>query len=466
VIATTLVKGDGSGIWIQGRRGFQVQAHRLMFGSTTVGVLVIGYALDDRIARTVHLRTGGIVAIRLNNEVIVSSPLDGENPAPLGELSKELADVATEPKEVKVDGEHYLAVARTFPERADLQYVLMRSLERALDPGRTLVRLVYIIAGIGMLIALVFAVGFARRLSGPIDRLVRFTREITSGNLDRRAEISGPIEVRALGDAMNYMAVELERSRVQLASTTKRLEQEMEIASKIQTSILPKMIEVKRLEIAAKMVPATEVGGDYYDVLPVDDGCWIGIGDVAGHGVTAGLVMMMMQSVVAAVTRNQPTAAPKDVVSLLNAILYENIRHRLATDSHVTATLLRYTCDGKIVFAGRHEDLIIYRAATKSCERVATTGMWLGIERDLKAGTVDIELALADGDVLVLYTDGVLEARDAGRQEFGEDRLCSVIERHGTEPVDRIVDGVVTAVQEFAVQQRDDVTLVVMRYHA
>jgi sigma-B regulation protein RsbU (phosphoserine phosphatase) len=265
---------------------------------------------------------------------------------------------------------------------------------------------------------------------------------------------------------MNFMATELERSRKALASTTRRLEQELEIASNIQTSILPRMLEVKRLEIAAKMVPATEVGGDYYDVLPVDDGCWIGIGDVAGHGVTAGLVMMMMQSVVAAMTRNQPMAAPKDVVSLLNAILYENIRHRLATDSHVTATLLRYTSDGKVVFAGRHEDLIVYRAATQRCERIATPGMWLGIERDIRDGTFDSELALADGDMLVLYTDGVIEARDAGKREFGDDRLCDVIERHRGESVDRILDQVVTAVQAWTAQQRDDVTLVVMRYRA
>ncbi len=64
----------------------------------------------------------------------------------------------------------------------------------------------------------------------------------------------------------------------------------------MQTSILPRKFAVPGLEISAKMIPASEVGGDYYDVIPVDDGCWIAIGDVSGHGLDAGLVMLMLQS--------------------------------------------------------------------------------------------------------------------------------------------------------------------------
>ena len=111
-----------------------------------------------------------------------------------------------------------------------------------------------------------------------------------------------------------------------------RLEQELSIATRIQTSILPRNLQVRGLEIAATMLPATEVGGDYYDVLPTAHGCWIGIGDVAGHGLRPGLVMMMLQSIVSALVRNDPEAKPRDLLRVVNAVLYENVRERLQQD--------------------------------------------------------------------------------------------------------------------------------------
>ncbi len=85
---------------------------------------------------------------------------------------------------------------------------------------------------------------------------------------------------------------------IEQAIVTARQEELLAIAQRVQTSILPRKIAVPGLEIAARMIPASEVGGDYYDVLRVDDGCWIAIGDVSGHGLDAGLVMLMLQSAV------------------------------------------------------------------------------------------------------------------------------------------------------------------------
>src|SRR5262249_11742848 len=156
-----------------------------------------------------------------------------------------------------------------------------------------------------------------------------------AGELQARADGAGLVEVDALATAMNRMVSELERSREEL-SHKERLEQEMEIAERIQTSILPRRLEAPGLEGAGVLRPATEVGGAYSDFLPHDGGCWIGIGDVAGHGLTAGLVMLMVQSIVAALTRVRRDATPADVVCILNEVLYDNIRHRLANDEHVT----------------------------------------------------------------------------------------------------------------------------------
>src|SRR6185312_8425348 len=131
-----------------------------------------------------------------------------------------------------------------------------------------------------------------------------------------------------------------------------RLEKEMEIAARIQTSILPRALAVPGLEIAASMRTASEVGGDYYDVVGTADGCWLGIGDVAGHGLGTGLVMLMMQSGFGALARKMPDAGPRDLVLALNAMLVDNVRDRLRQREHATLTLLRYRQDGTLTYAG------------------------------------------------------------------------------------------------------------------
>ncbi|HZL17740.1 MAG TPA: substrate-binding domain-containing protein, partial [Polyangia bacterium] len=196
-----------------------------------------------------------------------------------------------------------------------------------------------------------------------------------------------------------------EATRRQVAERA-RLEKEMEIAMRIQTSILPRDVNVAGLEIAATMRAATEVGGDYYDVIPVTDGCWMGIGDVAGHGLGTGLVMLMMQSGIGALARKLPDASPRDLLLALNAMLVDNVRQRLGQREHATLTLLRYRRDGSLTFAGAHEEILILRAATGRCERLETPGPWVGAKVDIAAGTVESRTQLEPGDLLVLYTDG------------------------------------------------------------
>src|SRR5687768_9235631 len=87
------------------------------------------------------------------------------------------------------------------------------------------------------------------------------------------------------------------------AIMTEAARQENDIASRVQASILPGEIDVEGLAIAAQMIPAEVVGGDYYDIIPVNDGCWLAIGDVAGHGLAAGVIMLMIQSAVQSLVR-------------------------------------------------------------------------------------------------------------------------------------------------------------------
>jgi phosphoserine phosphatase RsbU/P len=255
-----------------------------------------------------------------------------------------------------------------------------------------------------------------------------------------------------------------EATRRQRAEQT-RMAQELEIAARIQTGILPNEVRVSGLEIAARMLPATEVGGDYFDILPCENGCWLGIGDVAGHGLHTGLVMLMIQSIVAATTYARPDAPPAEAWAALNSVLWDNVRERLGRDEHATVTLLRYQHDGRFEFAGAHEELVIYRAARRECEVLETPGLWAGIsKRPLLEAIPNGVFRLAPGDVLLLYTDGLTEARHPEHGLFGVDRVCARLLEVAELPTEAILEYLLERVDAWTTRQRDDLTLVVLRY--
>jgi serine phosphatase RsbU (regulator of sigma subunit) len=257
------------------------------------------------------------------------------------------------------------------------------------------------------------------------------------------------------------MLVESDVRKQTLAATNEELS---ELPRRIQTSILPKRTTIDGLQIEARMVALQNVGGDYYDVLPARGGSWIGIGDVAGHGLQAGLIMMMVQSTVAALTRAMPDAPPAQIVALLNEVLFDNIRDRLGRDEHVTFSLLRQYDDGRVDLAGAHEDIVVWRAESGTCETIATQGGWLGVVRDVRAATTTASIRLRAGDLLVLYTDGITEARDAAGEEFGLARLCRAIESKGERSLREVCDQVLEGVGTWSDTALDDRTLVVVRY--
>ena len=266
----------------------------------------------------------------------------------------------------------------------------------------------------------------------------------------------------ALKGARLVEQVVLEATNRQRAER-ERLEREMEIAVRIQTSILPTAVAVPGFELSAVMVPAAEVGGDYYDVVPSGEGCWIGIGDVAGHGLQAGLVMLMIQSVVAALTRERPDARPNEVVRIVNSVLFENVRRRMGSDEHATLSLMHFERGGRCVFAGAHEDIVVVRGDTGIVERVPTPGPWVGAVPALGDGLIDSTLILGVGDVVVVYTDGLTEARNALGEEFGLDRVVEIVRSVADKPTADLRDHLVGAARRWAVEQEDDVTVLVVR---
>lgn len=318
-------------------------------------------------------------------------------------------------------------------EGAEVGRVAMVASTLRLDAGRDLRRRILAITGVAGLLGLALSLSFVRWYVGPV--------------------------LKVTGRAFEG----LERAVDELASK-QRLEKELEIGARIQTCLLPKSVDIPELELAAKMVPASEVGGDYYDAFATGDGGFIGIGDVAGHGLTSGLVMLMVQSVVGALGRKSPDAAPSELVSALNTVLYDNIRHRLQNKEHVTFTLLRYHKGGKLTFAGAHEEVCVYRKRRGKVELIETPGTWLGAMRDVSKHTVDTELQLEHGDIVLLYTDGVTEARAANGEQFGSERLAALLENSADLPMQAVIERIYAAVVAHARELDDDVTLLAFRY--
>jgi sigma-B regulation protein RsbU (phosphoserine phosphatase) len=178
--------------------------------------------------------------------------------------------------------------------------------------------------------------------------------------------------------------------------------------------------------------------------------------------VTSGLIMLMVQSAVAGLVARDPDASPREAVSIVNRVLFENIRHRLLKDDFVTFSLLRVS-HRKIVFAGCHEEFIVMRGRDKKIDLVSTPGTWLGVLPDIEQFTKDTVLDLEPDDLVVLYTDGITEARNDRGEQYGLNRLSAALDTVRAEPIEQIRDHVLADVARWTSQRRDDATLVLIR---
>jgi serine phosphatase RsbU (regulator of sigma subunit) len=264
------------------------------------------------------------------------------------------------------------------------------------------------------------------------------------------------------------LRAELVSSHAELAQSERVLKEardalwsEMEVAKRIQTALLPHGEVFPGFDIAATMLPAKEVGGDYYDLIRTKRGSWITIGDVSGHGVEAGLIMMMAQTSIRSVISNTPNLTPAAVLVQVNTVMKENIS-MLGVDHYMTASAILLENDQMIV-AGMHQDIMIYRAKMRRTERIATAGAWIGVCEDIQEYTTDNVVPLYQNDVILLFTDGITEAADRNGEMFGDDRLEQVLKQYGELPVDQIVRKIINSVQEFQATMDDDMTLVIAR---
>ncbi|MBN2193103.1 MAG: SpoIIE family protein phosphatase [Polyangiaceae bacterium] len=314
-----------------------------------------------------------------------------------------------------------------------------------------------------LLLSVLLALVIGRGISRSVSDLRNATQRVGEGDLAVRVTVTQRDEIGQLGTAFNAMIEEIADARSAQIEQA-RLSREVEIAASIQGALLPAAPEHEEFEFAGRMVPADEVGGDFYDVLAADENLWLAIGDVSSHGLSAGLVMLMAQATFASFFSSDPTAEPDRVIRGVNRVLHTNIADRMHQDKYLTAQLFAYRGRGRFACAGAHEWPIVFRKQTLRCEILPARGPWLGILPDLAEVPVS-ELTLEPGDVLCLYSDGLTEARDAAGEQFDLSRLTSCLEALLGEgaALERVLDGVYAEVRAHVAYQDDDWSMLLVR---
>jgi sigma-B regulation protein RsbU (phosphoserine phosphatase) len=326
------------------------------------------------------------------------------------------------------------------------------------------------------ILSIVLAYILVNRISRPLKQLADYTLSLASQDFAPAAEIPAEIvalpqkskdEIGKLAESFIHMKRTLQRYLKDLKETTatkERIESELKIAHEIQMSMVPKTFppfpDRREFDIYATLVPAREVGGDFYDFFFVDEQrlCFA-IGDVSGKGVPASLFMALTKTMFRA-TGGQ-NATPEIILSRLNGEICRD------NESCMFVTVFCCVLDirtGQLAYsnAGHNLPYVLSNGAVMALPK--TGGMALGVTEavNFHAG----QLLLKPGDQLVLYTDGVTEAMDKDNQLFSVSRLETILRSVNGLNSKAVIEKVVKEVQRYStgVPQSDDITLLVLGY--
>jgi histidine kinase len=321
----------------------------------------------------------------------------------------------------------------------------------------------------------------------PLRRLLKAITQVREGTYDVVIPITVNDELGYISHNFNEMASTLQMSREALSDYAENLEQmveertfelekardtiwgEMELARKMQTILIPEHPRMEGYEIEGYMAPAEMVGGDYYDIINAAGMDWVVIGDVSGHGVPAGIIMMMVQTSIHTVLAGNPSIRPSELLERVNAVISDNIQ-KLREDKYMTITVIACLSSGILCASGLHQDILIYRSRSNSVEAVKTCGILLGLRDIIEYVPGDRELGLERGDVMILYTDGITESWRKGTRRnhrnprtdmFGQERLAGILSRNCSGSPGDIRDAILDELRGY--HCIDDVTMVIIR---
>jgi len=295
-----------------------------------------------------------------------------------------------------------------------------------------------------------------------------FTEEDIRVQSTLATQIAAALKNAQLFEQITEANTEIQKLNEQLKSENLRMEAELDVTRQLQQMLLPsaeELHQIEGLDIAGFMEPADEVGGDYYDVLQHSDQVKIGIGDVTGHGLESGVLMLMTQTAV----RTLMISGEKDPVrflDILNRTLHDNIERMKVTKS-LTLALLDYQ-SGQMRLSGQHEQVIVVRRDGQTeLKDTLDLGFPLALDRDIALSYVnEVVIDLQPGDGVVLYSDGITEAESEAHEFYGIERLCTVVSRHwALSSAKEIQEAVIDNVRNFIGKQKiyDDLTLLIIK---
>ena len=325
------------------------------------------------------------------------------------------------------------------------------------QPGTVLTYHLLIGAG-AIALGVVFAFGASRYVTRPVRAIVDDVEAIAAGDLDRRIRPIPGREFQALVGSINRMVSTIRQYGEELAHGRS----ERAIAAEIQAAFLPRTLPpVPGFDCAAVNRPAREVGGDLHDLIPLSAGrLALVCADVSGKGMPAALFMALIRTQLRSAAPRY--ASPAKVVRTANEACCEDAGERGTFVTTFYGVLRPGARTLRYVNAGHNPPLLL-RASTGTFETLEPTGPALGLVCD--AAFSEAEVAIEPGDLLVLYTDGVIDAIDGADTEFGEERFRATVQSLRDAPAGAIVEGILAAVGTHAggAPQFDDITLVVVR---
>ena len=263
------------------------------------------------------------------------------------------------------------------------------------------------------------------------------------------------------GKLSNYIGIQTDVTERRRAEESRH---ELEIAKNIQLSLLPDApMNLPTAELAGICVPATHVGGDYFDFFAATDFVDIVIADVSGHSVGAALIMIEVRSTLRAETRKVVEApmGPANILRDLNQLLFDDLNK---AELFITMFYLKYLPDSRILkYANAgHNWALLLRRDDATCTPLDAEGLVLGVQRDVAFEERSVSLAI--GDKLLLYTDGITETQNADGTFFGMDRLCGLFAAYREMSPEATIKQILADVRAFRgdAPLHDDISMVIL----
>jgi serine phosphatase RsbU (regulator of sigma subunit) len=322
---------------------------------------------------------------------------------------------------------------------------------------------IVVLALIGLVLALMLSYMISVSITNPLKLLKEGADRIAKRDFSVRVSVKGKDEVGMLASTFNKMAEDLEAS-TEAMLYKERVQKELELAAQMQQELLPdEELETEFFDVSGGLVPATEVGGDAFDYIEMNDGRHlIYLGDVTGHGVAAGIVSSIANAMLYAM---KGVSDLRELIARLNDVMLEK------TTMKVFMTMALILWDEKkstayYVNAG-HPPVLYYDSGEKKVTEVKVDGIALGLSDQLSGSTNMQKIRMKPNDVLVIYSDGVPEAVNLDGVQYGMQKLRAIVQDAANDLY--TAKGIKNAILADVVQyigeeeRKDDMTVVVLK---